>query len=93
MKGAIALLTAALALSVWAADEPKSEPASQDNFFKRAAKVIGHDAKTGAHLAGQSIKETGKAIGHGTTKTVKDIGNAMKESAEETKKEAKETFK
>ena len=93
MRMMIALFAAGLTLSALAADEQKSEPADKDNFFKRAAKVIGHDAKTGAKEAAQSFKQTGKAIGHGTAKAVTDIGHAMKESAERTKKAAQETVK
>ena len=93
MRMVIAMFVAALALTAQAANEQKSEPAEKDNFFKRAAKVIGHDAKTGARQAGQSFKQTGKAIGHGTAKAVTDIGHAMKESAEKTKKAAHETVK
>jgi hypothetical protein len=93
MRVAIAMLVAGLVLSAQAADEQKSEPADKDNFFKRAAKVIGHDAKTGAKEAAQSVKQTGTAIGHGTAKAVTDIGHAMKESAEKTKKAAEDTFK
>jgi non-homologous end joining protein Ku len=93
MRVAIAMLLAGLVLGAEAADAQKPEPADKDNFFKRAAKVIGHDAKTGAKEAAQSAKQTGKAIGHGTAKTVTDIGHAMKESAEKTKKAAKDTFK
>jgi hypothetical protein len=93
MRVAIAMLVASLVLGARAADEHKSEPADKDNFFKRAARVIGHDAKTGAKQAGQSIKQTGKAIGHGSGKVVRDIGHAMKESAAKTKKAAQDTFK
>ena len=75
----------------YSADQPPSE--DRDNFFKRAAKVIGHDAKTGAKQAGHAFKQLGKDIGHGTSKAVKDIGHGMKESAERTGKQAKETFK
>jgi len=73
------------------ADQPPAQ--DQDNFFKRAAKVIGHDAKTGAMQAGHAFKQLGKDIGHGTSKAVKDIGHGMKGSAERTGKQAKETFK
>ena len=73
------------------ADQPP--PQDQENFFKRAAKVIGHDAKTGAMQAGHAFKLLGKDIGHGTSKTVKDIGHGMKESAKRTGRQAKETFK
>jgi hypothetical protein len=75
----------------WCADEPQSE--GKDNFFKRAGKVIGHDAKTGAKQAGQAFKQLGKDIGHGTSKAVKDIGHGMKDSAEKTGKAAKDAVK
>ena len=68
-------------------------PPGEENFFKRAAKVIGNDAKTGAKQAGKAFKQLGKDIGHGTSKAVKDVGHGMKESAERTGKQAKETFK
>ena len=75
----------------WCADQAQSE--DKDNFFKRAAKVIGHDAKSGAKQAGHAFKQLGKDIGHGTSKTVKDVGRAMKDSAEKTGKAAKDTVK
>jgi hypothetical protein len=87
-KIAAALVIASLALPASAADEAKP-PAEKENGFK----VVGHDAKTAAHQAAHAAKETGKAIGEGTKKTVKEIGHAMQESAARTKKEAKETFK
>jgi len=90
---AIAICSAALALAAHAADEKKAEPATQDNFFKRAAKVIGHDAKAAAHQAGQAFSKTGKDIGQGASKTVKDVGQAMKDSAQKTSKDVKDTFK
>jgi len=42
---------------------------------------------------GTCLKELGKDIGHGTSKTVKDVGQGMKESAERTGKAAKEAVK
>jgi hypothetical protein len=95
MKQIIAILITSLALVVHAADEKKPEPApaTKDNFFERAAKAIGKDAKGALHQAGQTYGKAGKDIGHGTSKTVKDIGHAMKESAQKTGKEAKETVK
>jgi hypothetical protein len=77
--------------AAYCADHAQSEDG--DNFFKRAAKVIGHDAKTGAKQAGQAFKELGKDIGHGTSKAVKDIGHGMKQSAAKTGKQAKEAVK
>jgi hypothetical protein len=77
------------ALWAYGAEPPQGE----ENFFKRAAKVIGNDAKTGVNQAGKAFKQLGKDIGHGTSKAVKDVGHGMKESAERTGKQAKETFK
>ena len=93
MKQMMAILIAGLALAAHAAGDQKSEPAEKDNFFTRAAKVIGHDAKTGMHEAGRDLKKTGEDVGHGASKALKDIGHAMKESAEKTRKAAKETVK
>jgi hypothetical protein len=74
--------------AAWA-DEQKDP----DNFFKRAGKVIGRDAKRGAHQAGHAFKELGKDIGHGTSKAVKEVGQGMKNSAKRTGKAAKEATK
>jgi hypothetical protein len=95
MKQIIAILMASLALPVHAADEKKPEPtpATKDNFFERAARAIGKDAKGAVHQAGQAYGKAGKDIAHGTSKTVKDIGHAMKESAQKSGKEVKETVK
>jgi hypothetical protein len=90
---AIALCIGGLVLAAYAAEEKKPEAGTQDNFFKRAAKVIGHDAKTAAHQAGQAFSKTGKDIGQGASKTVKDVGQAMKDSAQKTSKDVKDTFK
>jgi hypothetical protein len=87
MKCAIALTLTALALAAYA-----GEPAGTENFFKRAGKVIGHDAKAAVRQAGEGFKQGGKQIGHGTSKAVKDIGAAVKQSAKKTKEEAKKTF-
>jgi hypothetical protein len=89
---AAAAVITSLGSPAWGSDEVK-QPAEKENGFKHAAKVVGHDAKTAAQQAGHAAKETGKAIAEGTKKTVKDIGHAMQESAEKTKKVAKETFK
>jgi ribosomal protein S19E (S16A) len=93
MRQTIAIVVATLALAAQAADEKKPEPAEKDNFFKRAAKVIGHDAKAAVHQAGKAYGQAGKDIGHGASKTVKDVGHAMKESADKTGKAVKETVK
>ena len=70
MQRTVFFLMAALALTARAADEPK--PAEGDNFFERAAKVIGNDAKSVAHAA----KGAGKDVGHAAAKAGKDIGHA-----------------
>ncbi len=96
MKHTIAILIVSLSLAAQGAEQNKPEPpaqASKDNFFERAAKAIGKDAKGAFHQAGQAYGKAGKDIGHGATKTVKDIGHAMKESAQKTGKEIKETVK
>jgi hypothetical protein len=74
-------------------DSKDKQSDSKDNYFKRAAKVIGHDAKNGAKQAGQAFKKLGKDIGHGTSKAVKDVGHGMKDSAERTGKQAKDAVK
>jgi len=97
MKPTVALLVASLALAAHAAEQKKPEnapaPATKDNFFERAAKTIGKDAKGAAHQAGQAYSKAGKDIAHGTSKTVKDVGHAMKESADKTGKQIKDTGK
>ena len=95
MKPTIAILIASLALAAQAADQKKPVPsqADKDNFFERAAKAIGKDAKGAVHQAGQSYSKAGKDIGHAASKTVKNVGHAMKESAQKTGKEVKETVK
>jgi hypothetical protein len=97
MKPTVALFIASLALSAHAAEQKKPEtapaPATKDNFFERAAKTIGKDAKGAAHQAGQAYGKAAKDIGHGASKTVKDVGHAMKESADKTGKAVKETVK
>jgi gas vesicle protein len=95
MKQIIAILITGLALAAHAADDKKPEPApaSKDNFFERAAKTIGKDAKGAVHQAGQAYSKAGKDIGHGASKTVKDVGHAMKESIDKTGKQIKDTRK
>lgn len=89
----IAILIASLVLAAQAADEKKPATADKDNFFERAAKAIGKDAKGAWHEAGQSYGKAGKDIGHAASKTVKDVGHATKDSAQRTGKEVKETVK
>ena len=97
MRLTIAILISSLALATQAAEQKKPEtapaPATKDNFFERAAKTIGKDAKGAAHQAGQAYSKAAKDIGHGASKTVKDVGHAMKESADKTGKAVKETVK
>ncbi len=93
MKQTIAILIASLALAAQAAEEKQPASTDKDNFFERAAKAIGKDAKGAVHQAGQSYSKAGKEIGHAASKTVKDVGHAMKESADRTGKAVKETVK
>ena len=93
MKQTIAIVITSLALAAQAAGDKKPEPPEKDNFFERAAKQIGKDAKGAVHQAGQAYGKAGKDIGHGASKTVKDVGHAMKESADRTGKAVKETVK
>ena len=90
MKQTIAIFIASLALSAQAADEKKPATPDKDNFFERAAKAIGKDAKEAWHQAGQSYGKAGKDIGHAASKTAKDVGHAMKDSAQRTGKEVKD---
>ena len=89
MQRIIVILMAALALAVQAADEPKAKPAKEDNFFNRAARVIGQDAKTVAHAA----KQAGKDIGHAASKATKEVASAFKGRDGEAGKEGKENSK
>jgi len=78
-----------VALAAQAAEEKKPATTDQDNFFERAVKAIGKDAKGAAHQAGQSYSKAGKDIGHAASKTVHDVGHAMKDSAHRTGKEVR----
>jgi hypothetical protein len=89
MQRIIVILLATLALAVQAAGEPKAEPAKEDNFFNRAAKVIGQDAKTVAHAA----KQAGKDIGHAASKLAREVASAFKGGEGKTGKEGKENSK
>jgi lysylphosphatidylglycerol synthetase-like protein (DUF2156 family) len=89
MQRIIVIFMATLALAVHAADEPKAKPAKEDNFFNRAAKVIGQDAKTVAHAA----KQAGKDIGHAASKAAKEVASAFKAGDQKTGKEGKENSK
>ena len=93
MKPILAIFIGSLALAAHAAEQKDPEPSTGDNFFVRAAKVIGHDAKTGAQEAGHDLKEAGKDIGQGTVKAIKEIGQGVIESAKRTGEAAKETLK
>ncbi len=79
----------AAACCAHAAEAPAPE---KENFFKRLGKQIANDAKAGAKQAGKAYGDLGRSIGHGSKKTVKNLGHEIKESAEHTKKAAKETF-
>jgi hypothetical protein len=97
MRLTVAILIVSLMLAAQAAEQKKPEtaptPATKDNFFERAAKAIGKDAKGAVHQAGQAYGKAGKDIGHGASKTVKDVGHAMKESVDKTGKQIKEPGK
>jgi hypothetical protein len=71
----------------------KDAPEGKDNFFKRAATVFAHDAKTGGKQAGKAFKQLGQDIGHGSKKAAKDIGQGVKESAQRTGKAIREAGK
>src|SRR5689334_7150952 len=89
----IAALCTVAAWCLFAAPAHAEDQKDQDNFFKRAAKVIGRDAKSGAKQAGHAFKELGKDVGHGTKKAAKDIGHGAKDSVERTRKALKDAVK
>lgn len=78
---ALALATAAMTAG---GGEDRATP-DQDNFFKRAAKVIGQDART----ATRGAKQAGKDVAHGAAKAGKDVGQLFKPSPDKTGKQAK----
>jgi hypothetical protein len=89
MQRIIVTLMTAFALAVHAADDPKAKPVEEDNFFVRAAKVIGRDAKA----VGHSAKQAGKDIGHAASKAAKEVASAFKGGDAQTGKEGKEKSK
>jgi hypothetical protein len=89
MRMVFAITALIAALSTSAAEQPAPE---QDNFFKRAGKQIGKDAKAGTKQAGKAYSDAGKSIGKGTSKAAKDIGKSMKESSARSAKAFKYTF-
>ena len=93
MRSSLVVLMMLASLTVYAESEHKDEPAQQENFFKRAGKQIGHDAKSAVNQAGQAFKDAGTQIGHGSVKAVKDLGNAMEASAAKTKEAVKHDTK
>ena len=91
MKSIVCAALAALALNALAADA-RPEP-EQDNWFKRAGKAIGSDAKAGWQKAKNGYAKSGKQIGHDTANATKRVGREIKDSAKKTGKAAKEEFK
>jgi hypothetical protein len=95
MRAAILIVAVALTPPAWAADPPggtQAQPA-KENFFKRAAKAIGRDAKAGWNQAREGVSKTGKDVGHGTVDATKRVGREMKDSAKRTGEAAKQEFK
>jgi hypothetical protein len=90
MRSILMVLLAAFALNAFAA-EAKTEP-EKENWFKRAGKAIGSDAKAGWQQAKKGYAKGGKQIGHDTANATKRVGKEMKESAKRTGKAAKEEF-
>ena len=90
MRSILMAALAALALNAFAADA-KPEP-EKENWFKRAGKAIGSDAKAGWQQAKKGYSKGGKQIGHDTANATKRVGKEMKESAKRTGKAAKEEF-
>jgi hypothetical protein len=90
MRSILFAALAALTLNVFAADtKPGPE---QENWFKRAGKAIGKDAKGGWEQAKKGYAKGGKQIGRDTANATKRVGKEMKESAKRTGKAAKEEF-
>jgi hypothetical protein len=85
------ILALALGLAVPVIAE-EAAPAHKDNFFKRAGKQVGKDAKGGWKQAKKNYSESGKAAGRDTSRAAKRVGKEMHQSAKKTAKAAKETF-
>jgi hypothetical protein len=78
------VLAAPLVPLATAVQPEQSPPQAQDNFFKRAGKAIGHDAKAGWQQAKAGYKKSAKDIGHGTANAARRVGHEMKDSAKRT---------
>jgi hypothetical protein len=86
------LLGALMAQPLRAEEHKTPDAPAKENFFKRAGKAIGRDAKAGWQQAKQGYAKGAKDIGHGTANAAKRVGREMKESAGRTKNEVKKTF-
>lgn len=95
MRTLLLILCLALAPAATAADAKSStKPAAEkENFFKRAGKAIGRDAKAGWQQAKQGYSKSAKDLGRGTANATKRVGGEIKDSAKRTGKAAKEEFK
>ena len=89
MRRMVLAILAVFTLGAVAAEEP----APKENWFKRAGKAIGKDAKAGWHKAKEGYKKGGKQIGHDTASATKRVGHEMKDSAKRTGQAAKKEFK
>jgi hypothetical protein len=85
-------LVAALTESAMATEPGPSQPPPHENFFKRAGKAIGHDAKAGWQQAKAGYKKGAKDIGHGTANATRRVGREMKDSARRTGAAVKQEF-
>jgi hypothetical protein len=90
MRSILFAALTALALNALAADA-KPEP-DKENWFERAGKAIGSDAKAGWQKAKKGYAKGGKQIGHDTANATKRVGKEMKESGKRTGQAAKEEF-
>jgi hypothetical protein len=90
----VALMLGALIAQPLRAEESKPQEApAKENFFKRAGKAIGRDAKAGWQKAKAGYAKAGRDIGHGTANAARRVGKEMKESAKRTGHAAKNEFK
>lgn len=87
------LVLLAVSHSGSAAEAQPSEPPAKENFFKRAGKTMGHDAKAGWAQAKSSYKKAGKDFGQRTASAAKRVGREMKESAKRSGEAFKQEFK
>jgi hypothetical protein len=95
MRALLLILCLALAPLAVAAEPAGSTkaPVQKENFFKRAGKAIGHDAKAGWQQAKAGYSKSAKDLGRGTASAAKRVGGEVKDSARRTGKAAKEEFK